>query len=90
MHDIARKIYNGPDEKFQVLDSRGTDGFSEGHIKNSVNLPFNLLVNEDGTLKSFEELGTIFKELGFDHSKTTVNTCGSGVTACILDLGLRI
>ena len=45
---------------------------------------------EDGTFKSNEELQEIFKSTGVDHTKPIINTCGSGVTACVLELGLGI
>lgn len=100
MHTLAGQLYN-EDFSTQVLDARGSARFNAevpeprpgvrgGCIKNSMNLPFNKLVNENGTMKSNEELQEIFKGLGVDHSKPIVNTCGSGVTACVLELGLAI
>ena len=61
-------------------------GLRGGSIKNSINLPFTDLLNADGTFKSEEEIKAIFAKLGIDTSKATVNTCGSGVTACALEL----
>jgi thiosulfate/3-mercaptopyruvate sulfurtransferase len=83
------------------LDARGAPRFNgevpeprpgvrSGCIKNSINLPFTKLVNEDGTLKSNEELREIFKSRDIDFSNQIINTCGSGVTACVLELGLGI
>ena len=37
-------------------------GLRKGHITNSLNVPFNILVNSDGTLKSNEELVNVFRE----------------------------
>jgi len=62
-----------------------------GHISGSKNLPFADLVNaETGELKEDKELALILREKGIDTTKDTINSCGSGVTACILDLALRI
>lgn len=61
-----------------------------GHIPGSINLPFTSLVNPDGTLKSTAELADIFKGAGVDIDQPLVTTCGSGVTAAILTLGLSI
>ena len=41
-------------------------------------------------MKSDEELTQIFKDIGVDLSKPIINTCGSGVTACVVELGLNI
>jgi thiosulfate/3-mercaptopyruvate sulfurtransferase len=40
-----------------------------GNIKKSINVPFNLMLNEDGTLKSNDELLNIFKDVGVEISK---------------------
>jgi len=61
-----------------------------GHITGSKNLPFTELLNENGTLKSDKELANIFLAKGIDTTLPIINTCGSGVTACIVDLGLKV
>ena len=61
-----------------------------GHITNSINTPFASLLNENGTLKTNEQLRAFFDENGVDINKFTINSCGSGVTACVVDLALRI
>lgn len=61
-----------------------------GHISGSINTPFASLLNEDGTLKANEQLRAIFEERKVEVNKFTINSCGSGVTACIVDLALRI
>jgi len=65
-------------------------GVRSGHITGSKNLPFTELLNENGTLKSDKELAQVFKAKGIDTTLPIINTCGSGVTACIVDLGLKI
>ena len=62
-----------------------------GHITGSKNIPFTELINEStGCLKSDKELAKIFLDKGVDTTLPTINSCGSGVTACVLDLGLSI
>jgi thiosulfate/3-mercaptopyruvate sulfurtransferase len=51
-------------------------------------VPYCEVVNEDGTLKSIEELNAIFESAGVDPHRPVVTTCGSGVTACVLALAL--
>lgn len=85
----------------QVLDARsagrfcGTEpeprqGLRGGHIPGSLNLPAGTLVAADGTLKKPDELRTIFEKAGIDLNRPVVTTCGSGVTASILALGLAV
>jgi thiosulfate/3-mercaptopyruvate sulfurtransferase len=85
----------------QVLDARaaarfqGTapeprHGLRSGHIPGSRNLPFNsLLDSKDQTMVPPEELKRLFADAGIDPAKPIVTSCGSGVTACVLALGLE-
>jgi thiosulfate/3-mercaptopyruvate sulfurtransferase len=84
----------------QVLDARstgrfqGTDpeprrGLRAGHIPGSRNLPYTDLVHPDGTLRTPQELRERFALAGIDLARPVVTTCGSGVTACALLLGLE-
>ena len=52
------------------------------------NLPYSSLLNPDGTLKRGAALEAAFREAGIDPDRPVVTTCGSGVTAAILSLGL--
>ncbi len=65
------------------------EGLRAGHIPNSKNLPFGSLLNEDGTMKAPPDLRSAFEAAGEDLSKPVITTCGSGVTAAILSLGLE-
>lgn len=104
MHELAGKMYHaeGPAAiDFQVIDARPAErfegatpeprpGMRAGHIKNSLNMPFGQLVNADGTLKSDEELAALLESKGVVIGKDSVVTCGSGVTACVVDLALKV
>jgi thiosulfate/3-mercaptopyruvate sulfurtransferase len=52
------------------------------------NVCWNVLVTEDGRLKTGEALQAAFKSAGVDLSRPIVTTCGSGVSAAVLALGL--
>lgn len=41
-------------------------------------------------MKSDKELAQIFKDKNIDTTKMTINSCGSGVTACIVETAMRI
>jgi thiosulfate/3-mercaptopyruvate sulfurtransferase len=46
------------------------------------------LLNADGTMKEPAALRTLFQDQGVDGSTAVVTSCGTGVTATILTLGL--
>lgn len=85
-----------------VLDARGpgrfagTDpeprpGVRSGHIPGSRNLHYASLSDSDkGTFHSQETLQELFTSAGIEPGRPVVCSCGSGVTACILALGLHI
>ncbi|MEM8570597.1 MAG: 3-mercaptopyruvate sulfurtransferase [Pseudomonadota bacterium] len=64
-------------------------GLRSGHIPGSKNVHYATLLNEDGTMKSVEEIKAVFEAAGVDVAKPTITTCGSGVTAAILSLALE-
>lgn len=64
-------------------------GLRSGHIPNSKNIFFKLLLNADGTLKTNAELTAVFQAQGIDLTKPIITSCGSGVTAAVLSLALQ-
>lgn len=64
-------------------------GLRSGHIPNSKNVPFGNLLNEDGTMKSEADLRAVFDAAGVDLGKPAITSCGSGVTAAIINLALE-
>ena len=48
------------------------------------------LINNNGTLKSPDEIRAAFAAAGVDPSKPIVSTCGSGVTACVIKLAAAV
>ncbi|WP_095587328.1 3-mercaptopyruvate sulfurtransferase [Actibacterium ureilyticum] len=85
---------------YTIVDARAADRFRgavpeprpnlrAGHIPNSLNLPFGDLLNDDGTMKDAEGLRAAFDAIGLDFAKPAITTCGSGVTAAILNLAME-
>ena len=64
-------------------------GLHSGHIPGSRNLPFTELLNADGTMKGVEELRARIAATGADLTKPVISSCGSGITAAIIDLALE-
>ncbi len=63
-------------------------GLKSGNIPNSLNLPFQNVL-ENGKYKSKEELKNIFEKLNIED-KSLVFSCGSGITACIILLAAEL
>lgn len=61
-----------------------------GNIRGSLSVPFVLVLAEDGTFKTKEDLTQTFQAQGVDLDKRIVGTCGSGVTASVLQLALEV
>lgn len=64
-------------------------GLRPGHIPGSKNVCFKDLLNADQTMKNPVEIRQIFEAAGVDFNKPAITTCGSGVTAAVLSLGLE-
>ncbi len=85
----------------QIVDARGAARFAgtspeprpelkSGHIPGSFNVPYTNLLEDNGTLKSPEDIRQAFVDGGVDPGKPIITTCGSGVTAAVLVLGLEL
>ena len=93
---VARAAKLGDHE---IVDARAPDRFAgkvpepreglrAGHIPGARNLHYALLLNADGTMKSPDALKAAFESASVDLKKPVITTCGSGVTAAILNLAL--
>jgi thiosulfate/3-mercaptopyruvate sulfurtransferase len=97
--DIRKVLANGG---VQIVDARSAPRFAGstpeprrvprlGHIPGAVNVPFKSLVDEaTGVLKSAAKIEALFTTAGVDLARPVVASCGSGVTACVLALGLAV
>ncbi len=78
-----------PAGRFAGIDPEPREGLRQGHIPGSKNLPHTALLNGNGTLKDVAGLRAAFDAAGADLSRPIIATCGSGITACIIDLALE-
>ncbi|MDH5747886.1 MAG: 3-mercaptopyruvate sulfurtransferase [Rhodospirillales bacterium] len=87
----------------QVIDARSAGRFRgdddeprptkfKGHIPDSINLPFNDLLQPKKAfvMQPAKELKATFGYVGIDLDKPIAATCGSGVTACVTAFGLYL
>jgi thiosulfate/3-mercaptopyruvate sulfurtransferase len=65
-------------------------GMRGGHIPGSASLPFTDLLNPDQTFAAPATLRQRFSAVGVDGSRPVVTSCGTGVTATILTLAMRV
>ncbi len=84
-----------------VLDARSADrfygrapepvaGLKGGHMPGALNIPFNLLLDENNKFKSLEQIRSVFDEHQVDFGRGIITTCGSGVTASIITFALSL
>jgi thiosulfate/3-mercaptopyruvate sulfurtransferase len=52
-----------------------------GHIPGAINVPWNLMVNEDGTFKTAEYLKNLYESLNITPEKEVITYCGIGERA---------
>ena len=74
--------------RFYGKDPEPRPGLRAGHIPGSKNVFYKDLLKADDTMKSPDEMRQVFLEAGVDLDKPVITSCGSGVTAAILSLGL--
>ena len=75
--------------RFLGTEPEPRSGLRSGSIKNSINVPYETLLNEDFTFKKKQEILDIFSQKGIVFSNYIITTCGSGVTAAVLYLALN-
>lgn len=91
---IAKKdvqIVDGrPAGRFEGTEPEPRPGLRLGHIPGSRNVPYKTILNSDGTLRDPKELEEAFRAAGVDPSSPVITTCGSGISASLLSLGLAV
>jgi thiosulfate/3-mercaptopyruvate sulfurtransferase len=96
--DVLANLGTGDE---QLIDARGAPrftgseadprpGIAAGHIPGSLNVHYAALFNPDGTFKDKPGIRAVFEQAGVDLARPIVTTCGSGMTACVLALGLEL
>ena len=96
--DIKRIVRQGGGEAL-ILDARARGRFAgtapeprnelpSGHMPGAANLPSSELLGPDLLMKDRATLRAMFEAAGVTQEQPVVTTCGSGVTACALTLGM--
>lgn len=85
-------------EKAIFVDARSADEFDgkddddqisrEGHIPNAISFEFKNVINDDGTIKSKDEIATALKNVGITADKEIILYCATSVRAGIVYMAL--
>ena len=79
-----------PNPRFTGAAPEPRPGLGSGHIPNSISIPFSSLLDQDsGTLLPAATLIKTFGDNHVDTERPVVSSCGTGVTAAIVDLALE-
>lgn len=89
-HDAGVQVIDArPATRFRGETAEPRPGMRSGHMPGARNLPYPELLNPDGTLRAGPDLARAFRDAGVDLDQPVITSCGSGVTAAILTLGLE-
>ncbi len=76
--------------RFAGSDPEPRAGLRSGHMPGASSVPIASLINDIGGLRSLDDIARAFEAGGIDPTLPVITTCGSGVTACGLALGLAL
>jgi thiosulfate/3-mercaptopyruvate sulfurtransferase len=98
--DDVKALLDGKRE--QIVDARAANrfrgevpeprpGLRAGHMPGAYNLPYNDLIDpKTGTMLPADKLAARIAASGIDPAKKVTASCGSGVSACVVALGLYL
>ena len=64
-------------------------GLRSGHIPGARNVPWRDMIDASGCLRTPEEIEAAFQKAGVNIDRPIITSCGSGVSAAVLILGLE-
>jgi thiosulfate/3-mercaptopyruvate sulfurtransferase len=65
-------------------------GLRQGHIPGSISFPFSVMFDKEGAFLPLEKIRKKMTDINIDLKAPIVSTCGSAVTAAILDFVLEL
>ncbi|MDH3228297.1 MAG: 3-mercaptopyruvate sulfurtransferase [Alphaproteobacteria bacterium] len=101
VRDYGQVRANVERRREQFIDTRSAGRFDgsapeprpelrSGHAPGSLNLPYTAFLNRDKTMVSADAIRAALDAAGVDRDRPMFTSCGSGVTACIVSLGLYL
>ena len=77
--------------RFAGRDPEPRPGLRGGHVPGSLNLPFADLIDPGTkTVRAKDAIADRVRAAGIDRERPIVTSCGSGITACVVALGLHL
>jgi len=76
--------------RFEGTEPEPRPGLRGGHMPGAHSIPFGDLTGTDGLLLPVPDLRRRFQQAGIDLGRPVIASCGSGVSACALLLGLEV
>ncbi|KAI0203520.1 Rhodanese-like domain-containing protein [Astrocystis sublimbata] len=101
VREVAEDCNKEGAEGIQILDARPNarftgeapeprPGLSSGHMPGAISLPFSEVLDPTTkTLLPKDQLRKLFEKKGIDPSKPIISSCGTGVTAVVIDAALE-
>lgn len=76
--------------RFNGSEPEPRPGMRSGHMPGAVSLPYGRILNSDGTFRDAAAIGDAIAGAGLAGTDRIVASCGSGVSAAVLLLGLHL
>jgi thiosulfate/3-mercaptopyruvate sulfurtransferase len=82
-------------DQYKIVDARADEEYNGevlygeskgGHLPGAIHIPFGSLFDENGMLKSNEELTAIFEEAGLEKDDKIVTYCTAGIRSAFMQL----
>ena len=101
VREVASDYNKEGAEGIQILDARSPgrwsgqdpeprEGLPSGHMPGSINIPVNAVLDpETKTFLPADKLREVFTKAGVDPEKPIISSCGTGVTACVIETALE-
>ena len=86
----AQIVDTRSNERFLGKDVEPRDGIPSGHMRESINVPSTDLLAGHGLMKDADGIRQVLTNAGVDLDRPVITSCGSGVTAAILNLALEV
>ncbi len=96
LDDVAKAVAEGTAQmadarsgpRFRGEEQEPRAGVRAGHMPGARNVHYSSVLKSDGTLKSIDDLRSVFTGAGVDLARPVITSCGSGVTSAMLSLAL--
>ncbi len=76
--------------RFAGTEPEPRPGLRSGHAPGAISLPFGSFLNDDKTMAPADVIRGAIDSAGVDLERPMFTSCGSGVTACVVSLGLYL